>query len=193
MAERAHLDWFRGRLAESRKIEPNDPAPVLTWLKQNRSSIQFKSNLVGLDQVRDWSRDSHGNIRHRTGQFFGIEGARVETDVREVTSWDQPILTQLDGGLLGILARETQISGVQFLLQAIAECGNIDVLQLGPTIQITWSNARRAHTGKPLRCLKSSPPMSVFALFTGRTIMKKAAGSGKNPTRTWSRFSTTKA
>jgi oxidase EvaA len=167
MAERAHLDWFRARLAESRKIEPKDPAPVLSWLESNRNSIQFKSHLIGLNQVRDWSRDEHGNIRHRSGQFFGIEGARVETNVREVASWDQPILTQLDGGLLGILARETKEHGVQFLLQAIAECGNIDVLQLGPTIQSTWSNARRAHTGK-------APPMlEVFTADAGiRTIYR---------------------
>ena len=83
-------------------------APItLAWLEKNRSSIQFKSHLIGLDQVRDWSRDEHGNIRHRSGHFFGIEGARVETDVREVISWDQPIMTQSDGGLLGMLARET--------------------------------------------------------------------------------------
>src|SRR5450755_4309906 len=68
MAERAHLDWFRARLAESRKIEPKDPAPVLSWLESNRNSIQFKSHLIGLNQVRDWSRDEHGNIRHRSGQ-----------------------------------------------------------------------------------------------------------------------------
>ena len=28
MAERAHLDWFRGRLAASAAIEPKHPAPV---------------------------------------------------------------------------------------------------------------------------------------------------------------------
>ena len=28
MAERVHLDWFRGRIAKSLMIEPNDPAPI---------------------------------------------------------------------------------------------------------------------------------------------------------------------
>ena len=31
MAERAHLDWFRERLAASKAIEPTDPAPILAW------------------------------------------------------------------------------------------------------------------------------------------------------------------
>ena len=169
MAERTHLDWFRERLAASRAIEPKDPAPILAWLEAHRNSLRFKSHLIGLDQVRDWSRDEQGNLRHRSGQFFGIEGARVEGgDVREVTSWDQPILTQLDGGLLGILARETLGNGVEFLLQAIAECGNIAAFQLGPTIQSTWSNARRAHTGR-------RPPMlEVFTADAGIRIVYRA-------------------
>ncbi len=168
MAERTHLDWFRGRLAASRAIEPQDPAPILVWLEAHRNSIPFASHLIGLDQVRDWSRDEHGNLRHISGQFFTIEGARVDGgDVREVASWDQPILTQLDGGLLGMLARETE-KGVEFLLQSIAECGNINAFQLGPTIQSTWSNARRAHTGK-------QPPMlEVFTAEDGIRIVYRA-------------------
>lgn len=169
MAEREHLDWFRERLAASRAIEPTDPAPILAWRDTHRGSIRFKSELIGLDEVRDWSRDAHGNVRHKSGQFFAIEGARVEAgDVREVTSWDQPILTQPDGGLLGMLARETPENGVQFLLQGLAECGNIGVVQLGPTIQSTWSNIRRAHAGK-------RPPMlEVFTADAGVRIVYRA-------------------
>src|SRR5260370_37711466 len=138
MAERTHLDGVRASLAAPGPIEPRDAAPILTWREGHLGSIQFKSELIGLDQVRDWSRDEHGNIRHKSGQFFGVEGARVEGgDVREVTSWDQPILTQLDGGLLRMLARETPEKGIQFLLHAIAEGGNIDILQLHPTIPRT--------------------------------------------------------
>ena len=63
MAERKHLDWFRERLAASRAIEPKDPAPILAWHAEHRSSIHFKAELIGLDQARDWSRDPHGNLR----------------------------------------------------------------------------------------------------------------------------------
>ena len=43
MAERALLDWFRERIAHSRVIEPKDPAPLLAWLGQQRSSIRFQA------------------------------------------------------------------------------------------------------------------------------------------------------
>jgi dTDP-4-dehydro-6-deoxy-alpha-D-glucopyranose 2,3-dehydratase len=169
MAERTHLDWFRGRLAASLAIEPKDPAPILAWREQQRDSIRFEADLIGLDDVRDWSRDEGGNVRHKSGQFFGVEGVRVESgDLREVASWDQPIYTQPEGGILGLIARERAEAGVEFLLQAKAEPGNIGVLQLCPTIQSTWSNIRRAHAGK-------RPPMvEVLTAEAGVRIIYRA-------------------
>jgi oxidase EvaA len=181
MAERADLDWFRNRLAVSRAIESNDPVPILAWREKLRGSIRFKAELIGLDQVRDWSRHEHGNIRHTSGRVFAIEGARVEGgDVREVTSWDQPIMTQFDEGFLGMLARETPEKGVEFLLQAMAECGNIDVLQLGPSIQSKRSNIRREHTG-------SGPPMiEAFTAEAGVRIVYQASHTEEG-SRFWKR------
>jgi dTDP-4-dehydro-6-deoxy-alpha-D-glucopyranose 2,3-dehydratase len=169
MAERTHLDWFRERLAASRAIEPRDPAPILAWREQQRKSITFKADLIGLDDVGGWSRDAQGNVRHKSGQFFGVEGVRIESgDLREVASWEQPIYTQPEGGILALIARESAGRGVEFLLQAKAEPGNIDVLQLCPTIQSTWSNIRRAHAGK-------RPPMvEVLTAETGVRIVYRA-------------------
>jgi oxidase EvaA len=154
MAGREHLDWFRGRLDESRAKEPSDPAPILAWREARREGIQFTSSLIPLNEVRDWLLDEGGNVRHRTGQFFGVEGTRIEAgNLREVKSWDQPILTQPEGGVLAMVARELPDAGVQFLLQAKAEPGNIGTLQLVPSLQCTWSNMRRAHEGR-------SPPLT---------------------------------
>lgn len=169
MAERAHLDWFRERLAASRAIEPKDPAPILAWREDRRNAIQFKADLIGLDEVRGWSRDAKGNVRHASGQFFGVEGVRIESgSLREVASWDQPIYTQPEGGILAMVARETAGKGVEFLLQAKAEPGNIGILQFCPTIQSTWSNIRRVHAGK-------RPPMvEVLTAKTGVRIVYRA-------------------
>ena len=168
MAERAHLDWFRGRLAASRAIEPKDPAPILAWREQQRNTIRFKADLIRLDDVRGWSRDEGGNVRHKSGQFFGVEGVSVESgDAREVASWDQPIFTQPEGGILALLTRESA-SGIEFLLNGKPEPGNIGVIQLSPTIQSTWSNIRRAHAGK-------RPPMvEVLTAEAGVRIVYRA-------------------
>jgi dTDP-4-dehydro-6-deoxy-alpha-D-glucopyranose 2,3-dehydratase len=169
MAERTHLEWFRERLAASRAIEPKDPASILAWREAQRERIRFKADLIGLDDVRGWSRDQGGNIRHKSGQFFGVEGVRIESgDLREVASWDQPIYTQPEGGILALLTRENAVNGIEFLLHAKAEPGNIGAIQLSPTIQSTWSNIRRAHAGK-------RPPMvEVLTAEAGVRIVYRA-------------------
>jgi dTDP-4-dehydro-6-deoxy-alpha-D-glucopyranose 2,3-dehydratase len=154
MAERAYLEWFRERLARSRDIEPIDPQPILDWRDDRRREIHFSATLIPLSEVRAWGPDAEGNIRHESGQFFGIDGARIEAGgLREVRGWDQPIYTQPEGGVLAMVARETTGDGVQFLLQAKAEPGNIDILQLVPSLQCTWSNIRRIHKG-------ANPPLT---------------------------------
>ncbi len=148
MAERAHLEWFRQRLAASLEVEPSDPEPILDWREAQRAGIRFDATLIPLKDVLRWAPDADGNIRHDSGQFFGVEGVRVEAgNLREVRGWDQPIYTQAEGGVLAMVAREVPDLGVQFLLQAKAEPGNIGTLQLVPSLQCTWSNMKRAHQG----------------------------------------------
>jgi oxidase EvaA len=166
----------------SQPIEAKDPAPIVTWLETQRTSMRFKSELIGLDEVRDWSRDERGNVRHKGGHFFDIEGATVEAgEVREVKSWDQPITTQRDAGLLGMLARETPERGIEFLLQAIAECGNIGVLQLGPSIHSTSSSIGRTHAGERL------PMMEVVNAKSGVRVVYRANHTEEG-SRFWKRY-----
>lgn len=154
MAKREHLEWFRDRLSASAAREARDPQLILDWREALQRETQFSATLIPLDEVRDWHRDADGNIAHKSGQFFGVSGVRITAgSLREVRGWDQPIYTQPDGGILAMIARETAADGVQFLLQARAEPGNIGPLQLGPSLQCTWSNIRRAHKG-------AAPPLS---------------------------------
>lgn len=169
MAERTHLAWFRERLQASQAIEPRDPAPILAWLEERRRAAEFTAELIGLDELRGWSRDARGNVHHATGQFFAIQGVRTQSGgLREVASWDQPIYTQHDGGILALLAREVPRRGIEFLLSAKAEPGNIGILQLSPSIQSTWSNIKRAHAGK------RPPLMEVLTADRGVRIVYRA-------------------
>jgi len=143
MAEQHHIGWFRERLAASLAIEPDDPSETLAWLQARRKDVPFSAELIALRDVAGWRRADNGNIQHDSGQFFRIEGVRVKSapGLREVSGWDQPILTQPTGGVLALLCRETA-RGVEFLLQAKADPGNIGYLQFCPTIQSTWETIR---------------------------------------------------
>ena len=165
MAEQHHIGWFRERLAASLAIEPDDPSEVLSWLHTRRKDVPFSAELIALRDVAGWQQADNGNIGHASGQFFRIEGVRVKSapGLREVSGWDQPILTQPTGGVLALLCRETT-RGVEFLLQAKADPGNIGYLQFCPTIQSMWRTIRGLGNGRRVafaECLDPSDNIRV--------------------------------
>lgn len=144
MAEYENIVWLRDRLHESLSVEPKDPAELLEWLETQRKQVPFSAELIPLRDVANWRQSKDGNIFNVSGQFFRIEGVRVQSapGLREIAGWDQPIFTQTEGGVLALLCREMPGRGVEFLLQAKADPGNIGYLQFCPTIQSTWENIR---------------------------------------------------
>lgn len=74
--------------------------------------------------------------------FFSIDGIRIATNYLDVSTWDQPIINQPEIGFLGFITKK--IGGVvHFLAQAKIEPGNLNIVQLSPTLQATRSNLCR--------------------------------------------------
>ncbi len=144
MADSTNIDWFRERLSASLEIEAKDASGLVDWLEARRKEVPFFAELIPLRDVKGWFQGDDGNFCNATGQFFRIEGVRVQSapGLREIAGWEQPILTQKEGGVLALICRETPDRGVEFLLQAKADPGNIGYLQFCPTIQSTWENIR---------------------------------------------------
>lgn len=121
---------------------------VLTWLQSKRQAVQVTVRQIPITEMEQWAYDDvEGMIRHASGKFFSIDGVRIHTNYGLKHTWDQPLINQPEIGFLGIL---TQVrNGVlHFLLQAKIEPGNINVVQLSPTLQATKSNYTRVHKGK---------------------------------------------
>jgi oxidase EvaA len=68
------------------------------------------------------------------GKFFSVIGLRVSAANREVHFWDQPIVRQIDPGIVGFLVRELD-RVMHFLVQLKMESGNMDLLECAPTVQ----------------------------------------------------------
>ncbi len=126
---------------------------IIEWYESKKNNCEMQVEEIRLDECRGWNLDStDGWIKHESGEFFMVQALRIsQSGGREVgaAGWDQPILTQIgfDGGLLGILRKK--INGVpHYLLEAKAEPGNPDLVQISPTLQATFSNLRRAHKGR---------------------------------------------
>jgi oxidase EvaA len=121
---------------------------VRAWIDESTRNTYVRIERVPLSSMSGWflNPDS-GNIVHRSGGFFTIDGLRVVAGASEIRRWDQPIINQSEIGFLGCIVRV--IDGVAyFLVQAKIEPGNINVVQLSPTLQATRSNYTRAHGGR---------------------------------------------
>jgi len=135
------------RLALSARRRGGGPDLLVEWMAACRERSPFEVARVPFDRLDGWrfARRS-GDLVHRSGRFFSVQGVDVQTDYGGGAEWSQPIIDQPDRSILGILARE--IDGVlHFLMQAKMEPGNVGTVQLSPTVQATTSNYQRAHNG----------------------------------------------
>ncbi len=119
------------------------------WLKERKDSLTMFLKKISLETCAPWFYDgTDGCIRNQTGSFFKICGIRQYQHGKVVL--EQPIIEQSEIGFLGIIC--CKINGIwHYLMQAKIEPGNVNVVQLSPTLQATKSNFTRKHGGnKPL-------------------------------------------
>jgi oxidase EvaA len=97
--------------------------------------------------MKMWYSNPDGSLHHDSGRFFSIQGIDVYTDYGNISNWRQPVIYQPEVGYLGILTKE--FNGILYcLMQAKIEPGNINCVQISPTLQATKSNYSRVHAGK---------------------------------------------
>ncbi|MFJ9445104.1 NDP-hexose 2,3-dehydratase family protein [Kitasatospora sp. NPDC101235] len=120
---------------------------VHSWLADRMAVHTFSVTPIPFTDLDQWtSQPESGNLVHASGRFFTVEGLQVKTDYGPVQEWSQPIVNQPEIGILGILVKE--FDGVlHCLMSAKMEPGNVNLLQVSPTVQATRSNYTRAHRG----------------------------------------------
>ena len=121
---------------------------VIEWLKKKNNEVTVNVEKVSFNELDNWSLNKvQGKLMHNSDSFFSIDGIKVQTNVGKVKEWEQPIINQPEIGYLGIITKE--FNGVlYFLLQAKIEPGNVNNVQLSPTLQATKSNYTQVHKGK---------------------------------------------
>jgi oxidase EvaA len=130
---------------------PSTRPSFLEWFSSRRAAHQFEVARIPFAQLKNWFFEPEtGNLAHQSGKFFKIEGCEIKTNFGPTKHWMQPIINQPEIGILGFLTKK--IDGVlHFLVQAKMEPGNINLLQLSPTVQATRSNYTQVHGGlRPL-------------------------------------------
>lgn len=136
---------------------------IYNWIKEKNDKTLVSIVNQDLDKDVFWFYDMYnGRIINRKNSFFSIYGSEYYLDNKFIL--EQPIIIQNEVGYLGILCK--MIHGTPyFYLQSKIEPGNVNVVQISPTIQATKSNFTRAHGGslpKFFDIFESSKPNSVI-------------------------------
>lgn len=125
----------------------NSTVELKDWIAERNREVEVKVEQIPFSELNRWHSEPDGSLHHDSGRFFSIQGIDVVTDYGNNNHWRQPIINQPEIGYLGILTKE--INGVLYcLMQAKIEPGNVNCVQISPTLQATKSNFSRVHSGK---------------------------------------------
>lgn len=126
----------------------NTTEEILQWVKKRNEDVNVNIKRIGFDEMDNWSLDKiRGAVVHSSNKFFSIQGIEVNTNYGQLKSWDQPIINQPEIGYLGFVTKIFR-GILYFLVQTKIEPGNVNYVQLSPTIQATKSNYTQVHGGK---------------------------------------------
>jgi oxidase EvaA len=153
-SEHEMLERFLASAAITQSPVAGSLSDVQDWLDGRARLNTFAVQPIDFADLKGWRfNPDTGDLVHHTGGFFRITGLRVEDAEGPVTDWMQPIIHQPEVGILGIAVCE--FDGVlHLLMQAKMEPGNINTLQLSPTVQATRSNYLRLHGGSRTKYLE---------------------------------------
>ena len=119
---------------------------VSKWLIDQRRKQLLIVKKKDLSKLTKWVFGKK-ELYHKSKKFFKITGIRVHSNLYNKKRWDQPIIVQNEIGILGIIKN---IKTNKYLLQAKVEPGNVNKIQISPTVQATRSNYSRIHGGKTI-------------------------------------------
>ncbi len=128
---------FASSLARENQSE-NTFDRLISWLTGLKNRYQLTTERIPLNQLTDWVHTG-GEIRHREGKFFRLIGVSVLATSREVTAWEQPLIESQKGGIICFICQRRR-GVLHFLVQGRVEPGNLDCVEMAPTIQCTPFN-----------------------------------------------------
>ena len=123
----------------------NTTEELLNLIKEKNNKVYVSVRKIDLSESKQWAYDENsGHIRNNNNSFFQISGIQKLVEGQVVL--EQPVILQEEIGYLGIICRIFD-GEMHYLMQAKIEPGNINKIQISPTIQATKSNFLQKHGG----------------------------------------------
>ena len=75
------IEILRKLISKSQKLENQETDYILKWLKRRNHVNKMKVKKVPVNQLNNWSNNKNGNIFHKSGQFFSVEGVKISNAI----------------------------------------------------------------------------------------------------------------
>ncbi|MGB5980574.1 MAG: NDP-hexose 2,3-dehydratase family protein [Nonlabens sp.] len=131
---------------------------ILEWIENYRQQIKHEIERIPFSEMKEW-KFQEGNIQRDDKSFFSIKAATSD----HIEMADTVIVHQPEIGILGFILC-IQENELYILLHAKSEPGNINLTQIGPSVQATESNYNKKHSGRP------TPFINLFTQEGDHTI-----------------------
>ncbi|RJQ56218.1 MAG: hypothetical protein C4526_02175 [Nitrospiraceae bacterium] len=138
-------DIFTSIIDEKRALHNTDE--IISWFTELKTKYYMKVENIPLKAVSGWICTDK-EIHHESGQFFSVIAVSVTAGSREVLTWTQPLLKHYSYGLIGFLVKKIH-NVLHFLVQGKPEPGNLDVVEMAPTVSCADAAYRMRQSNKP--------------------------------------------
>lgn len=119
----------------------------LNWFKSANDFSKPKIFIIDIKKLKKWNFTERA-IHHESNRFFNFKYYKVLSKIGNISKlFYAPFIVQREVGILGILIKKFK-NEYKYLLQAKFEPGNINKIQISPTLQATKSNYNKVHKGK---------------------------------------------
>ena len=106
------------------------------------NELNLEVEKIPLDKLNNWIFDENNSLHHKSNGFFTFVGTE-QNNIKNI------LLFQNEIGLLTIFLRykNKDFDNQEMLLQKKQEPGNFPLIQISPSIQMTYSNLNGMHGG----------------------------------------------
>ncbi len=118
----------------------------LNWFESSDKSSESRIDNIDIINLKKWKFENKF-IYHESKRFFKIKFYKILSKFIKKKISYSPFIEQKEVGILGIIVKKFK-KGYKYLLQAKFEPGNINKIQISPTVQATKSNYTKVHKGK---------------------------------------------
>ena len=133
------LEIFSSMLYNNKPLFKTDE--IISWITNLKTKFELDIEFIGLKNISNWERLEY-SIKHSLSKYFSVIAVNIEIESREVKRWGQPLIKPAQEGLIAFIIKKIN-NTYHFLVQAKLEAGNLDIIELAPTVQCLTGNYRK--------------------------------------------------